>query len=162
MRTLIVYGTDSPFAADVSRAIADTGAFASLGDVDVTPASAADAGAFAAAAYIVVGGATCPDDGPPEGATLHQWFSTLRSTPGKPGAAFEVRRECHPAGRCASGVNRKLHQHHFHVAAPAGSFVVDDAGTLAVDETIRIEDWAEMVAAGFGAVARKRREHELL
>jgi hypothetical protein len=161
MRTVIVYETESPLAPVVARALADTGAFTTLGDVDVVPASgASDPDVLGAATFVVVGGATCSDEGTPEGPSLHEWFSRLRSTPGKPAAAFEVRRADDTAGRCGAGANRKLHQHHFHVVAPVGSFVVDESGALARDEAVRLNEWAEMVASGFAAVARKRREHQ--
>ena len=155
MRTLVVYDDADSSAVSAARLIGD--GFIGLGDVDVVPASAGLVDIDVSATNIVVGGGMTDSGEVREGRSLEEWFSKLgKDVAGIPVAGYETRLATQQACRTSDGVNRQFELHHFHVVAPADSFIVDESGALVDDELKRARRWAAVVASGFASVARKR------
>ena len=86
---------------------------------------------------------------------LRSWLGDLRSTTGRPAAAFDTRADGVPllTGSAARGIARRLRHHGFDVLATESFLVKGTEGPLKPGELERARAWGEKLAHSIPAVS---------
>lgn len=95
---------------------------------------------------------------------LRSWLGDLRSTTGRPAAAFDTRADGVPlvTGSAARGIARRLRHHGFDVLATESFVVKGTEGPLKPGELERARAWGEKLAHSMSGSKRDTRHARLI